>query len=461
MLTYAETPTCAAWGFRIQLGLAAMSNDAVEAKALTLADIQRIYETEGAAAADAALRRIRLAREAREAQGIAAPSATDDIELALGDLEAAVGEPCEVIECLHELLDASDTANDRTRVASATMLAEFQRIEARKTETHDTPGGEVIETPSGEVMERSIESAIAKPEASEAERPIIPSDLESLEHLLGDLEVGAGEPAAEVIEHLEELYALAGDTPKAESSVAATPAAADGPNTATLAETAVAEEAERTDIDLNFVVADLEVGAGEIAEEVTEHLDELDASAEDAVEGAIAKAEAYEAQNVLDEARKEPTKLQEQMRAASRKYEKDAELERDRVKKQRRAKAALRQRMHRAKKARAAPKPKAAVIPASATMSSLIEREMIRKLKAWAQFNKVKRAVALRTSGEKRLKELVKAADHYGWYLDTYSEPPSVGSLAKKLRWKKRKTQQTLVTLAALYASDGPWHIRT
>ena len=49
--------------------------------------------------------------------------------------------------------------------------------------------------------------------------------------------------------------------------------------------------------------------------EVIEHLGELDAAGEDAVEGVIAKAEAYEAQDVLDEARKEPNKLREQMHA--------------------------------------------------------------------------------------------------------------------------------------------------
>ena len=101
-----------------------------------------------------------------------------------------------------------------------------------------------------------------------------------------------------MIEDLSELDALAEDTPKAEGSVAATPAA-DGPNTATHAETAVAEKAERTDIEnLDFALADLEVGADEPGyDKVVEHLNELDAFAEAAVEAAIAKSEAYEAQN--------------------------------------------------------------------------------------------------------------------------------------------------------------------
>jgi hypothetical protein len=62
---------------------------------------------------------------------------------------------------------------------------------------------------------------------------------------------------------------------------------------------------------------------------VIEHLDELDAAGEDAVEGVIAKAEAYEAQDVLDEARKEPNKLREQMRAARAKYSGGIEVAKD------------------------------------------------------------------------------------------------------------------------------------
>jgi hypothetical protein len=70
---------------------------------------------------------------------------------------------------------------------------------------------------------------------------------------------------------------------------------------------------------LHKLLGDLELGADEAFEEV-EHLGELDAVAKVAVEGAIAKADAYEAQDVRDEARKARMKLQKQIRAARIKY---------------------------------------------------------------------------------------------------------------------------------------------
>jgi hypothetical protein len=137
--------------------------------------------------------------------------------------------------------------------------------------------------------------------AEKAER----TDIEDFDLDLGDLEpldaciedTARAKSVEAMLAELgaDELDASAEDTLKAEGSVAEAHAAADGPNTATLAEAAVAEEAERTDIDLNLVLADLEVGAGETSG-VIEDLSELDASAEDAVEGAIALAEAYEDQ---------------------------------------------------------------------------------------------------------------------------------------------------------------------
>jgi hypothetical protein len=137
--------------------------------------------------------------------------------------------------------------------------------------------------------------------AEKAER----TDIEDFDLDLGDLEpldaciedTARAKSVEAMLAELgaDELDASAEDTLKAEGSVAEAHAAADGPNTATLAEAAIAEEAERTDIDLNLVLADLEVGAGETSG-VIEDLSELDASAEDAVEGAIALAEAYEDQ---------------------------------------------------------------------------------------------------------------------------------------------------------------------
>jgi hypothetical protein len=76
-----------------------------------------------------------------------------------------------------------------------------------------------------------------------------------------------------------------------------------------------AREAEApSDIDY-FVLGDLEVGAGETGEMI-EAIGELDVAGEDAVESAIAETEGYEAQDMFDEARKEPMTLREQMRAA-------------------------------------------------------------------------------------------------------------------------------------------------
>jgi hypothetical protein len=74
--------------------------------------------------------------------------------------------------------------------------------------------------------------------------------------------------------------------------------------------------------NVSKLLGDLDLGADEALEGV-EHLGELDAVAEAAVEGAIAKAEAYEAQDVLDEAGKAKMKLREQIRAAIVKYSGD------------------------------------------------------------------------------------------------------------------------------------------
>jgi hypothetical protein len=291
MLTQTAKPRVCCAGLLIQSntnGLAAMtvpSDNPVEAQALTFADIikitDRIAETEGAQAADAALQRMaRDYREAqaREAHGIVAASDTDDFDL--GDLKAGLdeAEDYELRGALASLADlgadVEDTPKAGHEARAAALLATYatKNIEVRVTATPAVQGVAVAE------------------KAKQTDR-------EDLDLVLGDLEVGAGETGAEVIEHLEELEALAKVTPKAEGSVAATLAAAGGPNTTTLAEAAVAEEAERTDIDLNLVLADLEVGVGEPGyDKAIEHLDELDASAEDAVESAIAKAEAYESQ---------------------------------------------------------------------------------------------------------------------------------------------------------------------
>ena len=282
----------------------------LEAQALTLADIDRIHKTEGPRAADAALQRMKLAREA---QGIIAPSNIDDW-LVPGDLKVGAGESgAEVIDHLDELdADAEDKAKAERQARKAEMLAAFA-VAAANAEAAAKAEAREAQEPTPALKEQTC-----APTLDEAPTDIAFSDIENLELVLGDLEVGAGETAAEVIEHLEELDALAEDTPKAESSVVATLAAADGPNTATHAEAAVAEKAERTDIEnLDFVLADLKVGAGETSE-VVEHLGEPDTSSAAAVKSPIAKTEAYEAQGVPDEAaRKE--QLRETMRTANAK----------------------------------------------------------------------------------------------------------------------------------------------
>ena len=126
-----------------------------------------------------------------------------------------------------------------------------------------------------------------------ARKPLNSSYLDDLEIVLGDLEVGNAESDAAVIEHLDELglsgddlaahriakknkakidqhppKALAEDPPKAESSVA------------TL--TAAASATEPVDLKRPDPVA--------------EHVGELDASAEAAVENLMAREEAYEDQ---------------------------------------------------------------------------------------------------------------------------------------------------------------------
>ena len=76
-------------------------------------------------------------------------------------------------------------------------------------------------------------------------------------------------------------------------------------------------------------LGDLDLGADVGSTEAIEHVCELDAVAEAAVECAIAKAEAYEAQDVVDEAGKAQMKLREQIRAAIVKYSDGAEVAKD------------------------------------------------------------------------------------------------------------------------------------
>ena len=107
------------------------SDDPLEARALTLADIQRIYETEGAEAADAALQRMRLAREAREAEApkTKTPSDLGSLEL-LGDLGVGAGETDgAVIEDLSELDALAEDASPSEPTAKPTAPSDVIETE--------------------------------------------------------------------------------------------------------------------------------------------------------------------------------------------------------------------------------------------------------------------------------------------------------------------------------------------
>jgi hypothetical protein len=292
------------------------SDDAVEARALTFADIikitDKIAENEGAEAADIAFQR--MARKYREAQARKAEdsvkgsiiSSIEDLELVLGDLEVGAGETAaEVIEHLGEL-DASikDAAEAKHQAHCRAMLAAYSAANAAAKAAAKAEARLVREPTRALRPDTATPAVQAVAVAEKAER----TDIEDFDLDFGDLEsldaCIEGTARAKAVEAMlaelgaDELDASAEDTPKTESSVAATPAATDGPNDATLNEAAAAEKGERTDIDLNLVLADLEVGVGEPGYgKVIEHLDEPDASAEDAVEGAIAVAEAYEDQS--------------------------------------------------------------------------------------------------------------------------------------------------------------------
>ena len=97
------------------------SEYARNARALKLADIDKICATEGPQAADAALCRLR--DERREAKGIVDPP--DEVSVFLGDLEVGGDEMnSEVIECLDELdALAEDPPKAETSAAAAPAAA--------------------------------------------------------------------------------------------------------------------------------------------------------------------------------------------------------------------------------------------------------------------------------------------------------------------------------------------------
>ena len=102
------------------------NNSAFQAQPLTLADIEKIYETEGAEAADAALCRMRDEREAREAEGIIDPSV--ELRAWLGGLEVGAGET-EVIEHLGELDASAEDASLSEPIAKPTAPSDVIETE--------------------------------------------------------------------------------------------------------------------------------------------------------------------------------------------------------------------------------------------------------------------------------------------------------------------------------------------
>lgn len=162
----------------------------------------------------------------------------------------------------------------------------------------------------------ALETETPKTETPEAEAT---SDIESVEALLGDLELGADEATSTVVETIGELDDAAEDAAKTlELAIAEiTKLGETDPKAADAALQRMAREREAREAkafeakypadDDGLVLGDLEVGAGETSE-VIEDIGELDSAGK----GTLANAEA---QDTLDEERREPTKLQVQMRA--------------------------------------------------------------------------------------------------------------------------------------------------
>jgi hypothetical protein len=286
--------------------------------------------------------------------------------------------------------------------------------------------------------------------------------------------------------------------------------------------------------NLDDLLGDLELGADKTPEVIVD-LDELDVAAEVVVEGAIAKAEAYESQDVLDEARKEPNKLREQMRAAlaringgldfasddplakdkrrvanalkkvgrtlsdlprdwdtlnrtardgqrSRQSEFHRVLEAGREEmreaerlqelkkrgrpanydllprdKKDRINTNARQRRHRDKM----PKPPAKLtvtLPIADVRPESLRGALIKmscSLDNWALYRDTSRARQLREPAQQRA--LIKAAAAYARYFAQHDEPPSHVELAKGLRCSKDQARRKLDVLKSLYAPGGPW----
>lgn len=287
---------------------------------------------------------------------------------------------------------------------------------------------------------------------------------------------------------------------------------------------------------VEVLLGDLDLGADAGSAEAIEHVRELDAVAEAAVEGAIAKAEAYEGQDVLDKARKAQPKYLEQLRAARIKYNSGIEVAEDdplalekkmvakklnkvertladlppdfwklpRIRKipgersrqselsrvfgegeeemrgverlreleklgrpanydllardeKERIGRKLRQRRSRDKKRK--PSSKLAIAPLSAAITDMLsssERHgMARRLEIWTRASSPPLAPQLRKPEKQHA--LMKATAAYAWYFNRHSKPPSRSALAKLLRCTEGQARRRLDVLKSLYGPGGPW----
>jgi hypothetical protein len=480
------------------------AEDAAKTLELAIAEITKLGETDPKAA-DAALQRIAHAREAREAEALEAdapeaeapraeapeaetpeaeaPSDIESLEHLLGDLELGADEALEVIEHLDELdAAAEDTAKAKAEACTAAMLAAFATAKIKASVAQElTPA--LIEQTCGTDGPNTATPAVQV--VAVAEKAESPSDVESLAHLLGDLGVGAGESDGAVIEDLSELDAYAAkveaevgaseaeDTPKAEGSVAATPAAADGPNTATYAEAAVAEEAERTDIEnLDFVLADLEVGAGEVHEAI-QCLDEQ-AIADDhrrAVEAIdqslreLGKPDAAEPVSKVAPAATEAID-QSEMPAADPLYTGeplecfDPVGDLKTIRKRARysgyngwARFLKDQRQKRWRDNKKAKAPAPIAKPPRFPMHE-VALDMRRHLKLWTWSGETHRASALQGHEDR----LISALEKYLQMVRVMGRDPSYPEFAKRMDWSEYKARRIINVLRNLFDVGGPWH---
>jgi hypothetical protein len=321
-----------------------------------------------------------------------------------------------------------------------------------------------VEVGEGPKPADTISQRIVRAREAQPPEALAPSDIESAERLLGDLELG-DESDCEVIEHLDELDAYAEDTAnvKAEASTAATPA---------VQVVAGAEKAKRA---------------------VTPELRELIRAAHVKYSGGVEVAKgdplATDKKKIANTLKKVGRTLadlppdfwmlprtakipgersrQSELHRVYAEAERPHELEKsgrpanyDRlpVDEQRRIDTTLRQRRHRDKKPKPPTKPTVAPLPvvyiAPDSLGFTLHR-MWRSLDAWTSVSSTPLARQLRKPEQQRA--LIRAAAAYARYFNWYGKPPSRFDLSKGLRWTEDQVRRKLDVLKSLYAPGGPW----